>query len=127
MGKTFTPVPGARRTFSGFRGCPARSFTVLRPVASLRGAGEPRMPLRASAARPGPLPRLSAPDDTTGQPRFPHTAVLFAVALANGWPWPLALLLIAGVSFGSLSNGGFIISYGLTLSLRSYYVLAAGF
>ena len=50
---------------------------------------------------PGPLPRLLAPDDPAGLARFPHTAVHFAAALANGWPWSLAPYLFAG---GSLSS-----------------------
>ena len=67
---------------------------------------------------PGALPYLSAPDDPPGRTRFPHTAVLFAAALANGWPWSLALQLFAGVLLGSFCNRGFgfITSYGLRLS-----------
>ena len=41
------------------------------------------------------------PDDTADQARFPHTAVLFAAALANNWSWSLAQQLFVGVSLGS--------------------------
>ena len=66
----------------------------------------------------GAAPRLVAVEDPSARTRFPHTAVLFAAALSNGWPWSLALRIFAGVSFGSFCNRGcgFITSYGMGLS-----------
>ena len=59
-----------------------------------------------------------AVEDPSARTRFPHTAVLFAAALSNGWPWSLALRIFAGVSSGSFCNRGcgFITSYGMGLS-----------
>lgn len=67
---------------------------------------------------PGSVPRLSALDDAPAVSRFPHTPVLFAAALASGWPWSLALHLFAGATQGRFCNQGqgFVTAYGLGLS-----------
>ena len=104
-----------------------RLAASCRPVAALRPAAGLLVVPAALAGRPacclrsrtvGPLPSLY---DPASHARFPHTALLFAAALASGWPWSLALYLFAGVSLGSYCNCGFgfITSHGLKLAQES--------
>ena len=77
-----------------------RLAASCRPVAALRPAAGLLVVPAALADRPacclrsrtvGPLPSLSAPDDSAGQARFPHTALLFAGQRLALVPCPVPL------------------------------------